>query len=168
MIRLLVVLLFSISCNFVHGQFLAPSGFNIAGGSGISPIEFDWSAGELASVATRTGVNIMLTDGLMQPEDITISRPKPLTISAQLKLFPNPASEILELEIWDFQGEIQLELFDITGKSTGIQTSFEVQPGLIRKQIPVTSLSAGVYAVKLLTKTGHSVQSFSQKITILR
>ncbi|MCS7073760.1 MAG: T9SS type A sorting domain-containing protein, partial [Bacteroidia bacterium] len=116
---------------------------------------------------TRTGGSLMLTDGLMQPAEIVTSQTQSLNLSSQLKLYPNPASEWLELEIWDFQGTIHFEMFDITGRNTEIQSEWEIQPGLIRKQIPVSTLSTGVYAVKILAKNGHSLQSFSQKITII-
>lgn len=75
---------------------------------------------------------------------------------AQFKMYPNPASEDVQIEWLSNRSEsITFELVDLMGKVYQRYT-WQSQNGVLRKKVPVSHLAGGVYIMKL--KQGEEYQ----------
>ena len=96
-------------------------------------------------------------------------RTVPVSISPQLsdqfslEIYPNPASKFihLDLELGTAQ-DIQIGLFDLQGKALNPRIDKWLSPGKHLLQLPLESLSTGVYILRLENEEGV----FSKKIVI--
>lgn len=80
--------------------------------------------------------------------------------NARLNMFPNPASEqaVLNLELTN-KSEVQIEMYDMTGKSVVLQSLMSMEAGNYNFEINKTNfnLSAGVYWVKINMQNEQNV-----------
>jgi hypothetical protein len=92
--------------------------------------------------------------GCLEPGCEVISVPKIQGTIAALKLYPNPAHDILNIEITPSanQHEFVLELYDILGKRVLVQ---RLQP--FQNTVNVGGLSPGVYSYRIGEVWGHVV-----------
>jgi hypothetical protein len=74
-------------------------------------------------------------------------------------LFPNPARENVNLVIGNFQGSVNVEIHDLTGKM--VKSFNDVKTGMV--QIPVGDMKKGLYFVDV-TWNGRSVKT--QKLMV--
>ncbi|GAB5553784.1 MAG: hypothetical protein Sapg2KO_33750 [Saprospiraceae bacterium] len=72
------------------------------------------------------------------------------SLHSQIKVFPNPAQSILQIELLSADPIQQIELFDLQGKAHTINTSIQGQSAQINRG----NLAAGVYLLKVRTKAG--------------
>ncbi|WP_051312915.1 T9SS type A sorting domain-containing protein [Sporocytophaga myxococcoides] len=80
-----------------------------------------------------------------------------------INLFPNPASEILYLQIVaSGQSSVLLELTDIVGKQL-LTKEQVVEKGLNTLSLNVSSLPTGVYFLSILTSAGVEVRKFEKR-----
>jgi hypothetical protein len=75
-----------------------------------------------------------------------------------IKLYPNPAKNLINIAISNYYGDLKVEMFDINGriintKSVDFSGNFSIE---------LNALSAGVYIVKL---TGTDL-NYSEKIVV--
>lgn len=78
--------------------------------------------------------------------------------NVKLKVYPNPASEILNIQLPDISNEISIALIDAAGN-----IAFENDYNSANAVIPVTGLSSGAYILKI-----HSVDFSIMRKVIIR
>ena len=111
-------------------------------------------AGHTVDLVQSTWVIKVDSFGCLEPGCEVNSVPKIQASIATLKIYPNPASEILNIEITPTanQQEYSFELYDILGKRVLTKT---LQPN--QNTINIQHLSSGVYTYKIGTVWGQVV-----------
>lgn len=135
----------AVSGQIVDPQVIATAGdfFQNSNGS------ISWTIGEpVTETFTDAGNNNILTQGFQQSRyDIVVVN----SISKEIKiaLFPNPASEFLNLE-WDLADSknVQIEINDALGR-TLVQQSFSESKSA--KQFNISGFPAAQYFVRILS-----------------
>jgi Secretion system C-terminal sorting domain len=116
----------------------------------------DWSVGELPLVTTLSGTNVFITNGFLQPGLLAF----PTSIatvqfsSSQVRIFPNPAQSLLQLEFRiGLPGKINIVIFDVTGRKLE-GYSFQYTGGLQTNQLNMKDYAAGAYQLYLYYQSG--------------
>jgi PKD repeat protein len=65
-----------------------------------------------------------------------------------LKLYPNPANKLVNLEFEALEGNSAIEIFDISGKSV-YQSTFTHNRGSFKQSFDISALQTGVYIAKI-------------------
>lgn len=65
-----------------------------------------------------------------------------------LNVYPNPVQDLLKIQL-NATGPVTIQVLDISGKSTGILTE-EVAEGLLVQELDLSSLTRGIYFVKVI------------------
>lgn len=155
--RLFVVFFLGIAGSInIRAQSISPGTLNASGGSGIlGANEFEWSLGEMTMVSTLTGSSVIVTQGILQPAESYESVPARNLLYSNLKVFPNPASALVNIEYTGPKtGVLSYTLFDLTGryiKSGKINAKATVS----KVQVDLSSLTNGGYILEVTT-TGSS------------
>ena len=72
----------------------------------------------------------------------------------KIAIYPNPVGDFLYLSVEGYAvKEIQMELFDISGKMITVELDFSVMDGIIG--VDLSSLSQGVYVLKFYNQQNH-------------
>jgi hypothetical protein len=122
------------------------SGGNASGGGGFS----SYSVGQLVYF-TNTGSNGTVAQGVQQPYEISVvtGLDETKTINLLFSVYPNPATDILTLEVKDVElKNLRYLMFDINGKL--------LQNGLIidnKTEIYMANLLPAIYFVTILQDT---------------
>nr|HPI54572.1 T9SS type A sorting domain-containing protein [Chitinophagaceae bacterium] len=113
---------------------------NVAGNSAvIYGMTFDYSIGEMTVVSTAKSGNLIVTQGLLQPQTSTGNANTTnednqhiSSMAGMINVYPNPTSNILYIETKDQQaGQFIYQLFDATGKL--VASSKEMQKEGVNK-----------------------------------
>ena len=145
--------------------------FTVASNSAtINNMKFDYSIGEMTLVSTERNTSIIVTQGQLQPMHSNASTsPQSENASTllanQIKVFPNPTENILNIESFeDQEASINYQLFDASGKLI-INKSLLWEKGPNKVIIELKSYAAGSYYL-LISKPGVSgtLENFSYKI----
>ena len=78
-----------------------------------------------------------------------------------LNIYPNPANDILNIELKNISGETKLAIYDMTGKKV-LNSSINTE----QNRVSITELNSGLYILKLINAKGD--QAYSQKLMIER
>ncbi len=112
-------------------------------------------------IETITDGTTTFTQGFEQPKfkgTGIISLP---ANAPEIKLFPNPSSDMVNLMYTLTQGgKITYQLFDMAGRALG-GTSHATQQGQQTEQLDVSSLSQGVYMLNIVFEANDATKSFS-------
>jgi hypothetical protein len=119
-------------------------GFNVASGNSIS---ISWTLGEtIIPTFTSQDGQLILTHGFQQKVIVTAIEEN-LLDPVQVTVFPNPASDIVNIEFdTPTDGEIKLFLIDAQGKM--VKTD-KIESAITNKQINLQDLPAGIYYLRL-------------------
>ena len=137
-----------------YSQSNATSVINTAGGSSNSGYyQFEWSIGEMALIGQMNSSNgsLIITNGFIQPYILNPGTTNPNNIfnRDEIKVFPNPASDYVEINFMTKQkGRITLNFYEASGKiiySTTVQCN---GVDLIHR-IPVSHLPNNVYMLHI-------------------
>jgi hypothetical protein len=137
-----------------YSQSNAPSVINTAGGASNSGYyQFEWSIGEMALIGQMNSSNgsLIITNGFIQPYILN-----PGTINTnnffngdEIKVFPNPASDYVEINFMTKQkGRITLNFYETSGKIIYSTTVQCYGVDLIHR-IPVSQLPNNVYMLHI-------------------
>ncbi len=162
---LLIPLLLAAAIN-IRAQGVGPATINAVGNSAIiGSSEFDWSIGEMTMVSTVTAGSIIITQGVLQQSDISVGVPNYSPIARQLKVFPNPASTVVNLQYsTQTAGTLFYKLMDLNGKIISRQT-INVKEGATTEQINVSALACATYMLEVTVNTGNAQpENISYKI----
>jgi len=138
---ILICFLFACCVYNAHAQEVVAT----AGGSGATTaVTVTWTIGETITESI-VGSNVTLTQGFNQG-DIIITAVRDAEVNGLvLKLFPNPASDIVNITA-ETEGtdNLKFALFDIFGRK--IREDKLVLP---ESQIPVSDIKPGIYFLKI-------------------
>jgi hypothetical protein len=125
----------------LHSQSIAPALISNGGSFTISSSDrFHWSVGEIAVSTFKNQIG--LTEGFYQGELYTSSS-FDLNKDVQLILYPNPTLHFISIRT-DYPEEMDLEIFDITGKSI-----FAIRNQYSGDVIDLSPLRQGTYIIKI-------------------
>ena len=164
---MLLLLVAMAGANGISAQSVGPATINATGGTRIiGSNEFDWSIGEMTLVSTFSNPSIIVTQGVLQPEGLTNSGvANNAAISNQLKVFPNPASSVLNFRYTSqLPGTLDYRLLDMTGKAS-ISRTMNIVQGINEEQIDLTHLACATYFLEITVTSGSgAVENISYKI----
>ena len=125
-------------------------------------MQIDWTLGELA-ITTIQNSSQQVTQGFYQPNSIITSVNKLPQEVGQIRVYPNPTSDRIEMKInFDQIRDVKIQLIDING--TLIWTT-EKRGSKIEKIQNITNLSSGNYFLNFLIDGNQYSQTFKvQKI----
>ena len=131
---------------------LTPTVISSAGGyTETGDISLAWTLGELA-VSTLSTTDMILTQGFQQPFLLDINAIDDPEFSWSVNAYPNPVSEILNLRFnIDKTMDLQLELYDITGKKLVIKMLPSIMPGG-RETLDFSGFRDGIYILKITSE----------------
>jgi len=119
-------------------------------------------------VETLTDIKLILTQGFQQPlENEVETSIDYTTVDWNIKAFPNPFSDVLNVEISsDIATEFTITVTNLLGQNFGGQYLANHYPGKNVYQLNTANLSQGMYIVTVASKDGKLVKSF--KITNIK
>ena len=72
-----------------------------------------------------------------------------------MRVSPNPANDVLNIELRGYGGKVTLQLRDMAGKAL-LEKKLDVQsPNMLEEQMKVTKFSGGVYLVMTIDENGN-------------
>ena len=140
----------------------------------VSGLEVSYTLGEMAAVTTisNTSVNMTLTQGFHQPEELTILTALNETKGSAVNftLYPVPANESLWFGYqMEGKGRATLEVYDVTGKLVSSLPVYEYTGGAVVSSVAVADLSQGSYLARLTyTRDGGATEISSKPFSIIR
>lgn len=144
-------------CSTVCAQSIERSVIGAYGGSGTAgTIEVDMTVGEVAITTGETGT-MVVTQGFHQPDDGITSIDKPLGISVQYSLYPNPTTDKLYLELSaERSTEVQVEIIDARGRNTPLEAVSVMVSGQVSAlEWDTDRLAEGMYLVVVKNAQGE-------------
>ena len=129
-----------------------------AGGNSITTtaLQVNWTIGESMTTA-RTIEALHVTQGYQQSEVVAeLTTTTPEAVELQLDVYPNPATELLNVRWNDPQATLRFRLIDMKGQTVKSGAS----DGNSLMSIPVTDIAAGTYSLVATASTGMKVQSW--------
>jgi len=118
-------------------------------------VQISWSLGEPV-IETWVNTQTVLTQGFHQPKLIVTAIHNLTVQNLALKVFPNPTSDYVILEITKGNFEnLQYSLFDLSGKLL-------LQKKVLSncEQLGMQPFSTGAYFFKVTNRVGHPLQTF--------
>ncbi len=167
---IIVILLVMAGAINIRAQGIGPSALNATGGTAlIGGSEFDWSVGEMTMVSTFTTPNVIITQGVLQPSDAMVSVPDTKSLSKLLKVFPNPATDIVNLQYTSSNdGTLSYRLLDMAGKEISSQR-IVVASGHANGQVDVKPLAVATYMLEVtIVPENGAPETMSYKIQKLK
>ena len=137
-----------------RGQSIGPSTLNATGGSAtIGSNNFEWSVGEMTMVSTFTAPGIVVTQGVLQPDDNTTGVVNANALNDKVHVFPVPTSAVLNVQYsFATKGTLSCRLTDAAGKAILTRT-VSVSPGNDQQQLNIATLPAANYMLEVTYKT---------------
>jgi hypothetical protein len=90
-----------------------------------------------------------------------------LQILKQCTVFPNPATDVLNVEmILELNARLAIEIIDLEGRICSKRTLGEVSPGKSLFHIDITNLPDGVYTLNLILSEANTQSSYLYKVVI--
>lgn len=157
----------------IFHQAAAQQTINVAGNSAvIQGMTFEYSIGEMTLISTEKAGNLIVTQGLLQPQTSTADANSTnannnhlSSLAGLINVYPNPTSNILYIETKDQEaGELNYQLFDATGKL--VASSKELQKeGANKFSFNLQSFASGNYflMIQKSSKEGSN-EAISYKI----
>lgn len=132
-----------------RGQTIGPSALNATGGSAdLSGNTYAYSIGEMTLVNTASAGGILVTQGLLQPDDNATGIVS-LPLDGFIEIYPNPADQFVYLQpTLPAQSKLLLELLDATGKQLQIR-SVDLGSGREKQTIVLSGYAAGNYHLRI-------------------
>lgn len=148
----------------------AQSTLNVTGHSAsVNGMTFDYSIGEMTLVSTEKSGNLIVTQGLLQPSNLTASAASGgqglNSLSDRLNVYPNPTQNVLYVETEEtLIADYGLQLFDATGKVVMSRTG-QTAVGTNRFSLDLQALAGGTYYL-MVRKPGADgpAQTYSFKV----
>jgi hypothetical protein len=127
-------------------------GYSTAGGLSLS-----WTLGELAT-ETLTSTNLILTQGFQQGYYEITSIDDPLSKLIDLKVFPNPAIDYINILIEDVDVKnVKIELYNLEGK---LIYNEQWENSGSAHQLQLNNFSSSQYILRIIDEQNGKVNSF--------
>lgn len=140
-------------CLFGSRAF-AQSGINVTGNSAtIQGMRFDYSIGEMTLVSTQKAGNIIVTQGLLQPNSAGKSSSggniSGTAFEQLLKVYPNPSENFVFIESDEaLAADFDFQLLDVSGKTIfNKENATQINP--YKWKLDLSALAAGNYFIML-------------------
>ena len=150
--RIISIFLFLLSVTIATAQQLTPIVIASAGNHASSQgYHLSWTLGEVV-IATNIQADATLLQGFQQPNylfDVLVREPEN---GYQIKLFPNPASRWITIEINGPENPLTAELFDLFGRLILRKTLDQPRTGLDLSRLPSTT-----YLLRISDEKNESV-----------
>ena len=119
---------------------------------------FDWSVGEASAIETMSTGNIILTNGVLQPENKLVTNFNLSCEIDEVVVYPNPTNGRIEVDFLFTQtGRITLNFFDESGRLLSRQQFDYFGNGQIVKT-DLSRFPSSIYFLEILLEpTGSSV-----------
>lgn len=111
--------------------------------------QLSWTLGEVVIDTYDNGTNI-LTQGFHQTE-LTITSVEETLSDVRLNMYPNPTSEFLNIELGNNEKDINLQLFDMSGKliHKDVINAYDT-----KYELPMQSVATGKYLIQMQSEDG--------------
>ena len=146
---------------------------NVAGNSAvIYGMTFDYSIGEMTVVSTAKTGNLIVTQGLLQPQTSTgnanttnADNQHLSSMAGKINIYPNPTSNVLYIETKDQSiGTLNYQLFDASGKLVASSKELQ-QEGSNKYSFNLQSFASGNYFLMIHKSDGNGgIETMSFKI----
>jgi hypothetical protein len=133
---------FSVNAQIKQEVIASAGGYNINGALSIS-----WTLGEtIIPTFTSQDGSLILTHGFQQKLIVTTVEEN-LDLLVNIKVFPNPASEVLNIQFEaPVEGEIVLSILDSQGRLVKRDI---IESTMVEKQINLQDIPAGIYYLRM-------------------
>lgn len=143
---------------FGMAQSISPEVIASAGGHfDNGATQLSWTVGEVVIDTYDNGANI-LTQGFHQTQ-LSVTSVEESLADIRLNMYPNPTSESLNIELGNNENDINLQLFDMSGKLVhkDVINAYDA-----KYVLPMQSVATGNYLVQMQSvdgkmKTTHKV-----------
>ena len=135
----------------VSPQVTASAGEHFSG----TNAQLSWTIGETMIETYVNGSN-QLTQGFHQT-NLMITAVNDLAESFQVKVFPNPATDVLNIEWSEITDPLNLNLFDATGKQLLLQKALDQT---MPKTLDLSGYATGNYLLHLSNSDGETLKIF--------
>jgi hypothetical protein len=143
--KLLLCFSVSVIATFSFAQSTSPQVISTSGNSfNIGSSQLDWTLGEPVTATLNAGSNL-LTQGFHQPNLTVTSINQPQT-GYTVNIFPNPSTDVINIEFKDRKGNLTVQLSSVDGK---ILESKKVD-NLITLQLTMAQYKAGTYLLSIM------------------
>lgn len=146
-----------------HAQAISPSTLNATGGSKeIAGSVYEYSIGEMTLVHTASSSNLIVTQGLLQPMEESVSIADIILPDNAMTVYPNPSQDILYIQPnLSGSGTLTMVLSDIAGRQMK-QQSATLQTGNEKQSLTLHTLASGSYLLNVVfDQNGQKfIQSF--------
>ena len=111
--------------------------------------QLSWTLGEVVIDTYDNGTNI-LTQGFHQTQ-LTVTSIEETLADIRVNLYPNPTSEFLNIELGNNEKDINLQLFDMSGKLVhkDVINAYDT-----KYVLPMQSVSTGKYLIQMQSEDG--------------
>lgn len=117
----------------------------------------DWTIGEPLTVSFSTGTTTV-TQGFQQPADITSRIIGGDLALAGLSVYPNPATDVLNIAFAQQQGAVRFSITDASGRTFQPAFLSPLAPQASAAQLSLSGLAAGPYVLRI--ESGARVATF--------
>lgn len=144
-----------------QGQTVGPSTLNAAGGSGtIGSNVYEFSIAEMTLVNTLSNANIIVTQGVLQPNQNGIGIKDFESVVGSINVYPNPTQNVIHIDVKPMVDlELDYVLVDISGK-TLFAASLPKNSSTETQTIDLQYLPAGTYTLMVSAKNTDLRTSF--------
>ncbi len=163
-IYLLMLTLLQAVC--LNAQSIGPATLNASGGSAtMGAAVFEWSVGEMTLVSSFVNSGIIVTQGILQPVEVTLGVAATTVLPGEIRVFPNPASDVVNIQCSALNAEsLSWKLFDMSGKELNSQ-KIVVTSGQATGTVDLSSVAAAIYILEVtIVSDSRKVEIRSYKI----
>lgn len=141
----LAILPYAAMAQSISPEVIASAGEHFDNGT----TQLSWTLGEVVIDTYDNGTNI-LTQGFHQTE-LTVTSIEESLANIRLNMYPNPTSELLNIEFGNNEQDITLQLFDMGGKL--IHTD-KIEAYQAKYVLPMNEVATGNYLVQMQSVDG--------------
>ena len=150
---------------FLPVSIYAQTTLNASGGSHqFSGGVYEYSIGEMTAISTEIGSDIVVTQGLLQIEDVSLGVIDESLLIQGLAVYPNPTKGELHIKpSLGKPGKLSLKLFDLLGGLV-LDRTFYLETGLEEQELDLSFLSEATYMLNVTFFHGKERYQNSYKI----
>ena len=111
--------------------------------------QLSWTLGEVVIDTYDNGTNI-LTQGFHQTQ-LTVTSVEESLADIRLNMYPNPTSEVLNIDLGNNEIDIELKLFDMSGK---LVHQDKIEAYQTQYVVPMSKVATGSYLVQMQSVDG--------------
>ncbi|MDC0303982.1 T9SS type A sorting domain-containing protein [Flavobacteriales bacterium] len=111
--------------------------------------QLSWTLGEVVIDTYGNGTNT-LTQGFHQTQ-LTVTSVEETLSEVRLNMYPNPTSELLNIDLGNNQTDINLQLFDMSGK---LVYQAKIEAFQTNHVVPMNLVATGNYLVQMQSVDG--------------